>query len=274
MNVFSLIRQVFRPKPSPADKSFRWRVAGCSRPGTAHLRRGRGCEDSIGWILQDDLLLIAAADGAGSAAHPKLGSVLTVRSALTDLWNHHTSVCPVTAGTATKALTSACQNTLNCLAARASEIAAEPRDLATTLILVVADRSFVAAAQVGDGAVVVKDDEGNLISLTTPTNGEFANETILLGCSQNIDVKIRSLPNKSSDVIRLKSIAIFTDGIQRMALKLPLGDPHPPFFTPLFDQFERLTESDMENLLGDFLDSPRVNARTDDDKTIAVAHLP
>ena len=274
MKIFSLIRRALRrPLPPPVENTC-WKIADCSLPGTAHLRRGRDCEDAVGWFRNDGLLGIGLADGAGSAAQAALGSALAVRTALLTLWNHHLDICPITASSARHALVIASQQALNTLCDRAAEMRAEPRDLACTLILVVAARDFAFAAQVGDGAVVVKDGEGNLTALTTPTNGEFANETILLGCSPTIDLQIGSLPRMPADVFRLKSIAAFTDGIQRLALKLPQGDPHPPFFTPLFDRFEHLAEPDMEKLLQEFLESPRVNARTDDDKTIALAHIP
>ena len=266
MTILSLFQRAFFPKPTPAAKNC-WQVVGSSRPGTAHIRRSKTCEDAIGWFISGELLVIAVADGAGSAAQAALGSTLAVRTALITLLDRHEK-CPVAAETATQALASACQTTLNTLAARAAEVDGDPGDLASTLIVVVANRSFVAAAQVGDGAVVVKDGDGNLTSLTTPANGEFANETFLLGCSQWNDVRIHSLPTNPDHVIRIKSIAVFTDGIQRLALKLPRGDPHAPFFIPLFDRLERLAEPDMQKLLQDFLDSPQVNARTDDDKSL------
>ena len=143
---------------------------------------------------------------------------------------------------------------------------AEPRDLACTLIVVVASPNFVFAAQIGDGAVVLKDDEGNLHSLTTPTNGEFANETILMGCSETLDIHIRSFAK-----FKLRSVAVFSDGLQRLSLRMPECEPHAQFFEPLFGRLQHSTEPDMEKFLREFLDSPRVNNRTDDDKTLVAA---
>jgi serine/threonine protein phosphatase PrpC len=267
MNLLTKILRFISPSATPY-KTNCWKVAGCSLPGTAHLRRGRFCEDSFGSLVNDDLLGIAVADGAGSAAQAALGSKLAVRTALLALREQHLKAGPITADNAKEALIVACRQTLNTLCDRAAEIGAEPRDLACTLIIVIASRNFVFAAQVGDGAVVLKDDDGNLHCLTTPTNGEFANETILMGCSQTLDVQIRSFPR-----YQLKSIAVFSDGLQRLSLRMPECEPHAQFFHPLFDRLQHLTEPDMEKFLQEFLDSPGVNNRTDDDKTLVTARF-
>lgn len=267
MSILSLVRRALSVSPS-ADKKDRWKIVGCSRPGTAHLRRDRTCEDAIGWVVSDELLGIAVADGAGSAAHPALGSALAVSTALTTLLDHHLTICPITANSAKQALVIACRQALNALCAKAEEIGANPPDLACTLIVVVASRNFVFAGRVGDGAVVLQNENGNLVCLTTPTNGEFANETILMGRAPTMDVQIGSFAD-----FRLKSIAVFTDGLQRLALRMPQCVPHDAFFQPLFERLQCMTEPDMDNFLKEFLDSPRVNTRTDDDKSIVTAQV-
>jgi hypothetical protein len=62
-----------------------------------------------------------------------------------------------------------------------------------------------------------------------------------------------------------------SDGLQRLALDLARGRPYPPFFRPMF---AALRDQDPDSLLGplvEFLSSPRVNARTDDDKTLTLS---
>jgi len=242
-------------------------------PGTGHQRRSRGCEDAAGWFRLGSLLGVAVADGAGSAPQAALGSTIAVRTALLTLREHHLNVCPITAKTAKQALVAAYEHTVNAHCSMAQEMGVDRSDLATTLILVVASPDFVRAAQFGDGAVVVKNTNGELTCLTTPVNGEFANEVPLMGCAPVMDVQMGSLPQKPGDVYHLKSLCVFSDGIQRLALKLPQGKPHKPFFTPLFDRLECVAEPEMEALLYDLLTSPQVNARTDDDKTIVMAGL-
>jgi hypothetical protein len=273
MNILKKIRRAVWPQFPSTIESGSWKIADCSLAGTGHLRRGRGCEDAGGWFRDGSLLCIAVADGAGSAPQAALGSSIAVHTALLALREHHMNVSPISAQNAKSALVAACRQTVSTLCITADGLGADRCHLACTLILLVASPNFVFAAQIGDGAVVVKDANGNLISLTTPINGEFANEAPLIGCAPSMDVQVRSLPRKPGDTFRLKSIAAFSDGIMRLALKLPQGEPHPPFFTPLFDRLECLAEPDMKKMIQNFLNSPRVNARTDDDKTLITAVL-
>ena len=65
---------------------------------------------------------------------------------------------------------------------------------------------------------------------------------------------------------------MFTDGLQRLALDFAGHTPHHGFFGPLFEQLRAVNDS--ESLVEPFrcfLDSDRVNQRTDDDKTLVLA---
>ncbi|MGA0525444.1 protein phosphatase 2C domain-containing protein, partial [Escherichia coli] len=60
----------------------------------------------------------------------------------------------------------------------------------------------------------------------------------------------------------------------RLALAFETKLPHQPFFEPMFSVLRRTEPSDCEGLsaqLGQFLNSPQVNERTDDDKTLVLA---
>jgi hypothetical protein len=144
------------------------------------------------------------------------------------------------------------------------------RDLATTLILVVATPQVTVAVQVGDGAVVVGDREGNLIALTAPPVGDYVNETDFLSSPDLLQVaQGRYWP------VAPRSIAVFTDGLQRLALQFPQAIPHPAFFFPLF-KFVSGAEGHLatDEELEAFLQSPRVRGQADDDLTLLLAHLP
>lgn len=73
---------------------------------------------------------------------------------------------------------------------------------------------------------------------------------------------------------RAHKVAAFTDGIQRLALNMLDNSPHVPFFTPFFNGLAAATQEQLDllpELLKQFLSSPAVNERTDDDKTLALA---
>jgi hypothetical protein len=67
-------------------------------------------------------------------------------------------------------------------------------------------------------------------------------------------------------------LALFSDGLQMLALKMPPGTPHPPFFAPLmrFVAQTRDRATAEEHLRG-FLQSPRIAERADDDLTLVLA---
>ena len=65
---------------------------------------------------------------------------------------------------------------------------------------------------------------------------------------------------------------MLTDGLQPLALNYAAKAAHAPFFVPMFRPL-RVAPSGATVLaaLRNFLDSPRVNERTDDDKTLILA---
>jgi hypothetical protein len=151
--------------------------------------------------------------------------------------------------------------------AEAQARAVPTRELATTLILVVATPALVAAAQVGDGAAVVGDGDSNLIALTTPQSGEYLNETTFLTSPDALDTAQINVWHGVPEYI-----AAFSDGLQMLALQMPEGMPHAPFFTPLFQLVARMTDAAAaQEQLTAFLHSPRLRARVDDDVTLLVA---
>jgi hypothetical protein len=111
------------------------------------------------------------------------------------------------------------------------------------------------------------DREGNFSSLTTPQRGEYVNETTFLTSANALESAQTAVWYGET-----ANLALFSDGLQRLALKLPAGAPHPPFFSPLFHFLAGMTdESEAQAQLSAFLRSPRLTARTDDDLTLVLA---
>ena len=142
-------------------------------------------------------------------------------------------------------------------------------DLATTLILVVATPDLVAAAQVGDGAAVVDDGNGEIISLTVPQWGQYINETTFLNSRG-------ALKKAQINVWRgtTRHVAAFTDGLQSVSLNMPEGTPHLPFFAPLFSFVSEVTDPiEAHQQLERFMRSKRVAESTGDDLTLLLFGL-
>src|SRR5262249_26240874 len=100
-----------------------------------------------------------------------------------------------------------------------------------------------------------------------PQSGEYVNMTSFL-TDQDFEERLEFCSWADS----VDEIALFSDGLQMLALHYAEQAAYRPFFVPLF---KRLRESgaakELEVSLLRFLESPRVNERTDDDKTLIIA---
>jgi hypothetical protein len=140
----------------------------------------------------------------------------------------------------------------------------EPRDFASTLVFVVASEQATVCAQVGDGAIVLNDGKKLAVALW-PENGEYANQTYFV--SQE-DAAEHIQFAKFGPV---RDFVLFSDGLQRLALNEAERVPHPGFFVPLLRAVRSAEELDSTtHQLETFLDSDRVNGKTDDDKSIVI----
>lgn len=245
-----------------------WRIAGVSVAGSSHVRSGVKCQDSHGWFVVGSLTAIAVADGAGSAPLSHVGSAVAVRSALSSLLAQYQAGTNFRDGELAPSLRTSMFMASMALDEAAESFGTKPRELATTLLLVVAGSDFVGAAQIGDGAVVAGDSELNVLALTMPSSGEHLNETTFLTSPDSVEtaqITIRQL--------KLAHLAIFSDGLQMLGLKMPAASPHAPFFIPLFKYLAATPEDKAREEVKRFLKGPRVAERTDDDLTLVLAHL-
>jgi|YNPBryunderm2012_1023409.scaffolds.fasta_scaffold06731_3 hypothetical protein len=256
-----------RPDWKRADYEQRdlWRVFAVSVRGSAHERRAMPCQDANKYErLFHEVLIIAVADGAGSARYAQKGSQCAVQIFLEFLRSQPLSSL-VTAGVDEwRALaTRAFQAVQNALVEQAKLTDSTIADFATTLIGVAVTPRAVVTAQIGDGAVVLEDMHGQLHLLSHMRFGEYLNETVFL-TSKNALQHAR-FERWEGEVAHL---AIFTDGLELLALQLPDAKPHPRFFQPLF-RFVDSDEATVEQLEA-FLRSERVRTRTDDDLTLVL----
>jgi serine/threonine protein phosphatase PrpC len=247
----------------------RWRVVAASVRGTSHEKTGQPCQDVHNWdIVPPGALVAVVADGAGSAAQGELGADVAARAVVEMICSDRAMPpWPDDDPGWQLLLTNALKAARMAVEAEAAAHEVTVWDLATTLIVVVATPELVAAAQVGDGAAVVGDSEGNMIALTAPQSGEYINETTFLISPDALDkaqVTVwRGTPTH---------LAVLSDGLQMLALQMPDGTPHAPFFSPLFRFVTNATdEREAEEQLTAFLRSPRVTERTNDDLTLLLA---
>lgn len=234
-----------------------WRAMTASVAGSGHRARDIGCEDASSVAVTDDgTLLVAVADGAGSARLAAEGSRRAVDAAMSAL-GRGLDLCEVLAE-ARRALEPTTDE---------SDDGVALGDRATTLLVVRASHGSgeIETAQVGDGAVVIRTSDG-LEVFAADAKGEYLNETCFLTSDRWAEeARVSRRPLEGVD-----GLAALTDGLQLVALDLASGAPHAPFFAPFFAFVA--TDGDVV-ALEDFLGSDRVAERTDDDVTLAIAVL-
>ena len=246
-----------------------WHIASASLRGTSHEKSNQPCQDANYWRETPHGFLVAAvADGAGSAPLSQIGSAIAVKTAVDVVCDGLTILSATEIEQQLNlALREAIASARQAVEAEAISLSVSSRDLATTLIVVVTNALLTAVAQIGDGASLACDVDGNVWGLTVPQNGEYANEVTFLTSPNALE-----MAQVSVQLRPLINVAILSDGLQMLALNMPEGSPYEPFFKPLF-QFINEVEDEPKAIkeLVQFLNSSRVRNRADDDLTLMLA---
>jgi hypothetical protein len=221
----------------------------------------------LAYLASEHNLLVALSDGAGSAERSEYGAQTAVQAALDTL------SAALDEGQLTEqagfqeilcAAFTAARSALKSLA----ETEEQPlQAYAATLSLVIATADRLGVAQLGDGAVVAGESPDKLFLVNRAQRGEYANETYFLTQECALEQIQVSVYEKAVNLL-----AVMSDGLTRLAIKLPSYEPHQPFFQPLFTFVARANEeAQATRHLIEFLTSERVCARTDDDKSLVLA---
>jgi hypothetical protein len=251
-----------------AKAAVRWRIIAASMAGTSHLEKGLPCQDAHSFrVLPGGELLAAVSDGAGSAERSQEGACLAVKEALDGLEALLLGGAPCDEVGWQVAITGMFDEIHQKLVDFADAAGTPLRAFAVTLTCALVTIDWLVVGQIGDGAAIAEDTEGALFLTSRPQRGEYANEAFFL-----------TLPDATryTTVVAarrpVRALALTSDGLLRLALKLPGYEPHLKFFRPLLT-FVRETadETQAQADLADFLASERVCVRTDDDKTLLLA---
>jgi hypothetical protein len=246
-----------------------WQIIGASVVGTSHARLNTPCQDAHAYrLIQEHIMLAAVADGLGSAPRSSEGSDLVVNTALDQLEFQLVSHIPNSEAGWETLLQSVFSTCRESLLQYATEQETRLREFATTLIMAVMTEAWLAVGQIGDGAIVIQTIDGQLETLSAPQIGEYVNEVIPLTADnalENIDFVVRA---------NIRALALLTDGLRNLCLTSGTQEPYAPFFLPFFDALPSVADQAIESeQLAHFLNSDRVNTRTDDDKTLVLMAL-
>lgn len=249
-----------------------WRFAAASSLGTSHEKAGLPCQDAhacevLRSAMGQDVLVAVVADGAGSAPRSGEGARLACDLMVQEvraLCASGGSIADLS-GERVHAWLDRFQEEVGALASAEN---LSPRDFACTLLAAVVGPGSAAFFQIGDGAMVVSDGD-EYAWVFWPDNGEYENLTFFATDSKAADHLQLDLCER-----RIEEIALFSDGLQRLALHYQTRTAHQPFFRSLLGAVRGADEdssSALSEKLAEYLGSPAINERTDDDKTLILA---
>lgn len=252
-----------------------WKAVARSATGTSHLKQQIPCQDYGGCKVLNDVIIGAVADGAGSAKYADTGAQLAVKTALGYLtgieewlqkhkrfWQLHPQ--PLSEERARKLFAKTVKKVVTALEKQAASKDYSVNDLACTLLVVVATPNWVAAMQIGDGFIAVRCQQEEPQLLFAPDKGEYINETTFVTSANALEAMRVGVRSHKQEFI-----CVATDGLERVAIRMSDWTPFAPFFQPLEEYLRETNDLEQEDeYLINFLDSDRLNSRTDDDKTL------
>ncbi|MCB1777574.1 MAG: protein phosphatase 2C domain-containing protein [Candidatus Competibacteraceae bacterium] len=253
------------------SENDRWRVVQASVAGVAHRHSGIECQDVCATqtlFMTDDksALVLVAADGAGSAVQARAGAQLTCQALLTECANWLAE-----ANDDWQPMVASCwlHRIQAALTQQAAEAGLPLREFACTLMGAVITSDQALFLQIGDGAIVIGSNDGYQ-TVFWPQSGQYPNETWFV-TDPNATSHLECITLTES----IAEIALLTDGLQPLALHYQNRHAHEPFFRPMFQRLrdypENASSAALTQALEQFLDSPAVNQRTHDDKTLILA---
>lgn len=246
---------------------MRWRWAAASEIGTSHIKLGTRKQDAYSSFLagkNDEVFCGIVCDGAGSASFGGEGASLVCRTFSSALRKHYRT--KKNDFPSEEEIWDWLDLSRDRLSVAAETRGVERRAFASTLVLLIARKGAQMVVHVGDGAVAGRDRAGEWQALSWPENGEYASTTYFV--SDDPAPKARIVRSDSE----MNGFAIFTDGIEDLALDMIGLRPHGPFFRTMMSPLDKLENSGkdrgLSKALANFLSGARVCEKTDDDKSL------
>lgn len=243
-----------------------WRWALASKIGTSHLRMGTRKQDATSCFSYEskDTSIVCAivADGAGSAPFGGEGASLVCRILKESVKTHYLNSNGLPSSELVWSWIDCIRDSLT-LAAENRSI--KKQSFASTLVFLLIMEDKLLVAHIGDGAIVGRKADF-WEALSWPENGEYASTTYFITDDPFPNARIFELKGEYD------AFALFTDGIEDLALDQMNKVPHSPFFAKMLEPLDKISKTgkvlELSKALGSFLESERVCERTDDDKSL------
>jgi hypothetical protein len=248
-----------------------WKTIGQSAIGTSHIQNGKGCEDAsiykvITLDTKEDVLVCFVSDGAGSAKFAGKAATNSVTSAVNFVEDFFAKGELLSE----ERLIALAEHVYDHLVDLATKEGCPKNEFSCTLLGCILTPEKAGFLQIGDGAIIRNDGSGHYKEIWWPHNGEYQNSTAFLIDDPNLPYLNKKIIDES-----ISEVAIFTDGLQHLALNQVDMNVHQPFFKNFFPLLSKATQDEHLSILNgrliDYLSSETINSRTDDDKTLVLA---
>jgi hypothetical protein len=252
------------------SKVWTWAAASCR--GTSHERNGTRLQDAHACAVVlgvKPTLIATVCDGAGSASHGGQGASLACRSFTRAALGAVRESCELPTQAQVECWTDQVRDQIGVVATRRTLTA---RDFASTLVSVISDGDRTVISHIGDGcAVLRRQDTKEWIAPSWPEQGQYASTTFFLTDEPDLHLRVTRVD------CEIDAIAVFSDGIERLVLDLAAKRPSSTYFdgviAPILASAAVGRDAALCDHLKEYLATPAINARTDDDKTLVLAGL-
>jgi serine/threonine protein phosphatase PrpC len=251
-----------------------WRIAHASAIGLAHLNQNTECQDrfacrTVKTAGEGEVLIAVVADGAGSTTDGQIGAEVACQ-----IFAEEVADFLSTKDASLKSLTQEFgRRWISYFQQKIGETAEqnkkELRDYASTLVGAVIGENSAAFYQIGDGGIVFSASgapESYRFAIA-PVEAEYVNVTDFVTDETAAErLRFELVEEKVEDLI------LFSDGIYAVAVDYQNNQPHEPFLMPMIAPLRNgAAVNGLNEKLENFLASPKINEKTDDDKTIILA---
>lgn len=184
-----------------------WNSIQCAVQGRGHIKTDAPCQDKTFAKNENNVQVIALADGAGSARLSHVGAEYVTRQICDNLSNDFDMYFQEDDGTAIKR--KIISDLMFGLKNLATENECEINDLASTLLMVAIKDEKYIIVHIGDGVIgYLKNNQLKVAS--HPENGEFVNTTVFVS-SNDVLATMKLLKGTLGDII---GFALMSDGTE------------------------------------------------------------
>jgi hypothetical protein len=246
-----------------------------SAVGTSHIASGLPCQDSHFHLTLNDaaghpVTILVVSDGAGSASEAAIGSTLASET-FAKLVAGYISSGGLVDNISRDLVSRWLAGVVYRLSLKSWDEDKDTRDYACTLLAVICGERATVFLQIGDGAIVISDGWTTAWRhVFWPQHGEFANTTNFITSEDALEVMEF---HKTTEP--LAELALFTDGLENLVLHKANRTVHAPFFDSMFPSVRGSRaigeDAELSRALAQYLSTPKINERTNDDKTLILA---